>query len=68
MATHLHDLSLAELNRLSRQLGGPTKSHKRSELFGFLLEFYDYDNDDPLAALYELAASGPAIDSSADRG
>lgn len=68
MAIHLHDLTLAELNRLSRQLGGPTKSHKRSELFGFLLEFYDYDNDDPLAALYELAASGLNTNSSAHRG
>lgn len=54
MAARLHDLSLAELRSLSRQLGGPD-TYKRTELFGFLLDHYDYDDDDPLRKLYRTA-------------
>lgn len=39
MAVKLHDLNLAELRSLSRQLGGPD-SYNRSDLLAYLDEHY----------------------------
>ena len=43
MTVRLHDLTLPELQALSRKYGGPV-TYKRTELFAFLLDHFDSDN------------------------
>lgn len=46
MTVKLHDLTLAELRALTRRLGGPD-SHKRTDLFEWLLDHYDTQGETP---------------------